>query len=118
MKDNIFIDSNILLYAHTDLDIDKQAKAQELLLSDKIFISTQVLNEFINASRKKFKKEWHEIQEVLKEIVQYSYYDSLIITLALTCNCSILYSEDLQDGQVIEKKLKIINPFKNVKTLT
>jgi predicted nucleic acid-binding protein len=32
-------------------------------------------------------------------------------TLALESNCSVLYTEDLQHGQVIEKKLKIINPF-------
>ncbi|MEI6154767.1 MAG: DNA-binding protein, partial [Deltaproteobacteria bacterium] len=43
---------------------------------------------------------------------QYSYYDSLIISSALEKKCQILYSEDMQDGQTIEKTLKIVNPFK------
>jgi predicted nucleic acid-binding protein len=31
-----------------------------------------------------------------------SYYDSLIITSSLESGCSIVYSEDLQHGQIIE----------------
>lgn len=44
---------------------------------------------------------------------QYSHWDSLIIASALQNNCNKLYSEDLQNGQIIEKKLTIINPFLN-----
>ena len=39
------------------------------------------------------------------------YWDSLIVASALENNCSILYTEDMQDGQVIEESLKIVNPF-------
>lgn len=46
----------------------------------------------------------------------FSFYDSLIISAALESNCSILYSEDLNSGQVIDKKLKIVNPFANTNT--
>ncbi len=42
---------------------------------------------------------------------QLSYYDSLIVTAALEFNCTTLYSEDMQNGQIIEYKLKIVNPF-------
>ena len=42
---------------------------------------------------------------------QFSFYDSLILSAALECECSILYSEDMSHGQVIEKKLTITNPF-------
>ena len=44
---------------------------------------------------------------------KFSFYDSLIVAAALECNCKILYSEDLQHKQVIEKSLTIINPFNN-----
>jgi predicted nucleic acid-binding protein len=37
----------------------------------------------------------------------YSYWDSLTIDNG----CSILYTEDMQDGQVVDGKLKIVNPF-------
>jgi len=41
----------------------------------------------------------------------FSFYDSLIISAALESDCKVLYSEDLHNGQIIEKKLKIQNPF-------
>ena len=42
---------------------------------------------------------------------QYAFYDSLIIAAALACNCQVLYSEDMQDGQMINNKLVIQNPL-------
>jgi predicted nucleic acid-binding protein len=42
---------------------------------------------------------------------QYSYYDSLIIASALENDCTILNTEDMQTGQVIEGTLTIVNPF-------
>jgi predicted nucleic acid-binding protein len=47
-----------------------------------------------------------------KVLAKYSYWDSLIIASALKNNCSICYSEDMQHGQLIEDRLKVINPFK------
>jgi predicted nucleic acid-binding protein len=39
-------------------------------------------------------------------------FDSIIISSALESGCSLLYSEDMNDEQIIEKQLKIVNPFK------
>lgn len=47
----------------------------------------------------------------LVEQRHFSYWDSLIISAALRTNCNILYTEDLQNGQVIDNKLTISNPF-------
>jgi predicted nucleic acid-binding protein len=54
------------------------------------------------------------IQSALNIVDQYgfSYYDSLIISSALESKSTILYSEDMSDGQVIDKKLRVVNPFK------
>ncbi len=41
----------------------------------------------------------------------FSHYDSLIVATALQADCTVLYSEDLQHGQLIGGKLEIINPF-------
>nr|NQU91866.1 PIN domain-containing protein [Bacteroidota bacterium] len=41
----------------------------------------------------------------------FSIYDSLIIASALEANCETLYSEDLHHNQLIENKLRIVNPF-------
>jgi predicted nucleic acid-binding protein len=93
------------------------------------------LTELSNTLKKKFNLDWKKIENVISEInsgfyvfvnkpitiekackiadkYNYSFYDSLIITAALACNCSILYSEDMQNGQIIENCLTIVNPFK------
>jgi predicted nucleic acid-binding protein len=42
---------------------------------------------------------------------RYNYWDCLILASALENDCGILYTEDLQHGQIIEKSLEIVNPF-------
>jgi predicted nucleic acid-binding protein len=131
MKDRIFVDTNILVYALLD-DSHKQQTALNLLQSG-CMISTQVLNEFTNVARKKAKLDWQEIHDLsnaiqsLAEIVPvdlaihnraltvaasygYSFYDSLIVAAALESGCNLLFTEDMQDGQLIAD-LKIRNPF-------
>ncbi len=132
MRDRIFLDTNILVYALLDEGL-KQQTALELLQSGCV-ISTQVLNEFTQVARKKAKLEWQEIHELsnaiqsLTEIVPldlaihnralniaesygYSVYDSLIIAAASENNCNVLISEDMQHSQKIGD-LTISNPFK------
>jgi predicted nucleic acid-binding protein len=142
MKDKIFVDTNIFLYSAVEDNVhfDKRNKAVELIQREEfeIVISTQVINEFY-AILIKNRISDAEIQERIYELIEnavlvnvifktmqsawkirerygFSYWDSLIVASALECNCSILYTEDLQDGQLIEKKLKIINPFANATT--
>jgi predicted nucleic acid-binding protein len=135
MKDNIFFDTNILVYAHTDVDIYKQQISQKLISESQSVISTQVLQELSNTLRRKFKQQWDSITNIIESAVlnnkihnndsqtillgceianryNYSFYDSMIISAAISSNCAILFSEDLQDGQMIYDKLKIMNPFK------
>lgn len=135
MKDKAFIDSNLFIYSYTDVFSGKQATARKLIEElPQVFISTQVLNEFINTMLKKMKMPWEVITGNLQEIIEntqvktisaqtvlkacniankhkFSYYDSLIIAAALEADCNTLYSEDMHHNQLIEKKLKIINPF-------
>ena len=47
----------------------------------------------------------------LRESYSLSYWDSLIVASALDAGCSVLYSEDMQSGQVINGALTILNPF-------
>ncbi len=135
MNDNCFIDTNILVYCYTCDEPFKQQKALTIANSSNTFISTQVLTELSNTLKRKFKLEWHDIENVISEIssdfkvyinnpstieqacqiaekYQYSFYDSLIISAALSANCKTLYSEDMQDGQLIENSITIVNPFK------
>lgn len=135
MSAKCFIETNVLVYCYTNDEPVKQQKALDIANGSDTFISTQILTELANTLKRKFNLSWKEIETALSEIssdfsvyinkpatieracriadkYQYSFYDSLIIAAALSCNCKMLYSEDFQDGQIIEKKLTIVNPFK------
>lgn len=47
----------------------------------------------------------------LAEHYGFPIYDALIIAAALSANCTILYSEDIQNNQIIDGQLTIRNPF-------
>lgn len=134
MSDRIFLDSNILVNTHTDINSTKQTICHGLARNQLSFISTQVTQELANTLSRKFGHSWQDIERVLMDSIknstlhvntdktileachlasryQFSFYDSLILSAALECECAILYSEDLSHGQVIEKKLTISNPF-------
>ena len=49
----------------------------------------------------------------LAERYRLSIFDGQILASALNARCNVLYSEDMQDGQVIEDVLTIRNPFKS-----
>jgi predicted nucleic acid-binding protein len=55
--------------------------------------------------------ETHERALRIAERYGLSIYDALIVSTALLANCKTLHSEDMQDGQVFERQLKIRNPF-------
>ncbi len=56
--------------------------------------------------------ETHQEALVIAEKYGYKIYDALIVASALEARCTILYSEDMQDGQVIDQGLTIRNPFR------
>ena len=134
MKDRkCFLDTNILLYCYAQNELVKRPIALEVASNVHTFISTQVVKETCNILSKKLKLSWQEIEWVVDEIeanneivqVQIStirkgifladrykiqWFDSIIFAAAISADCSILYSEDLQNGFKIEN-LEIINPF-------
>ena len=142
MTDKVFIDSNVLIYLFDLSEPEKREIAKnliiKLLVTNKPNISIQVVNEFISATTRKIKNiiplelvenhvKFLEENLIINPInlklcykaikiekrYKYSYYDSLIIATALENNCSTLYTEDMHDGQILEDKLKIVNPFAN-----
>jgi predicted nucleic acid-binding protein len=54
--------------------------------------------------------ETHKLGLDMAERYGFSIYDGLIVAAAVRAECSILYTEDLQHGQMIEK-LQIQSPF-------
>jgi len=134
MSAKAFFDSNVLIYAMVSGDARREP-AQQLMEQGGV-ISVQVLNEFVNVALRKMRMPWDDIIDALDAVrilfplpvsitldtheaalrvaQQYGFgiYDAQIAASALEANCSTLYSEDLQDGQVIADTLTIRNPFK------
>ncbi len=134
MNDKVFLDTNVLIYSYSNSEFNKQAVARKLIAEGNSFVSTQVLQELTNAVTRKLHFGYTDAINVVNECMQnnnlhintsdtilkacqiadryhFSFYDSLIIAAAIECNCATLYSEDLQHNQLIDNKLKIVNPF-------
>lgn len=132
MTDKVFADTNIAGYLLSN-DSVKHGIAKTLIVAHPV-ISTQVVNEFINVCLKKAHlnlTQTHLLAESLMTVCrvvavdshtvsqamqlsqryQLSHWDSLIIAAALQADCTVLYSEDLQSGMVIDQRLTLINPF-------
>lgn len=141
VKSSIFIDSNIWIYAFLDSEKehDKQRKAltllEEIPADSTVISSAQVVNEFHWILFRKYGIDEATIRlKVTKGIAAFasvvpldfkvyqdafrirgkynvSFWDSLIIASALDNKCTLLYSEDMQHGLLVDNKLKLVNPL-------
>lgn len=115
------------------LAVSRPRSSSRLLTAGGV-ISVQVLNEFVNVSRRKLARGRPDIMrelEVLGILLDppvpltldlhasavvhardhgFAFYDALIVAAAVSAGCTILYSEDMQHGRAI-LGLTICNPF-------
>jgi predicted nucleic acid-binding protein len=135
MNANIFVDTNVLVYLFSEDEPDKKLVAEKELSENNCYISSQVLQEFCNVTIRKMKMSTPVVLAAVNEICDhmevnptdsntvrhaldihdhfgYSFYDSAIIATALDCGCTLLFSEDMSDGQIIDKRLVIRNIFR------
>ena len=136
MTDRVFIDTNLWVYFYAKEPPEKFLKIREILNSDsyEIIVSTQTLGELFYVLTKKKFTSASDAASIISELANdllvvainasqvlqavkihlkygYSYWDSLIIATALFSDCSILYSEDMQHGQLIDNQTQILNPL-------
>lgn len=133
MPASAFFDTNVLIYA-VARDEPGSGQAEQLLASGGV-LSVQILNEFASVARRKILMSWSDVTEALDafrvlcpsplpitvemheaalgiaEKHGYNIYDALVVSAALEAGCTTLYSEDLHDGQTIDGRLTIRNPF-------
>ena len=118
-----FIDTNVLVYL-ASADPDKAARAEEIVAGGGT-ISVQVLNELANVARRKMLLSWDETNELLAtlrrlvavvpvtletherglhmaERFRISVYDAMIVAAAAIAGSDVLWTEDLQDGAVLD----------------
>lgn len=126
-----FADTNVVLYL---LDDGTKADRAETILARGPRISVQVLNETLVNCRRKTGLTWeetgaflggvqavctvedltsqtHEVGRALAERYMLSIYDAMIVASALIAGCTTLWSEDMQNGLLVEGRLRIVNPF-------
>ena len=129
----IALDSNILIYNHSLDHEDKRCIARDFFKENPV-VSSQVISEYLNVMKRNFKIQklelmrlcslWLEkcsIQPVVLSTITLAHYlvdkydfqmfDGIIIAAALEAKCDILYSEDTENGLIVENSLKIVNPF-------
>ena len=133
-----FVDTNILIYAHDVSAGQKQARAQQLIRdlwqSGEGCLSIQVLQEFyVNVTQKVAKPlpaevaaqiiadlsvwEVHcpRVEDVVDAIrlqarYRISFWDAMVVASAVQLGCRILWSEDLNPGQVYDQ-VEVRSPF-------
>lgn len=139
MPDKFFLDTNIFVYSFDVLSKKKQRRAQDLiheaLTEHHGIISYQVIQEFLNVAMRKFAAPLsvddsrlylrsvlaplcavypslalYESALQIVEETKYGFYDALIVAAAVSADCTLLFSEDLQNGRGIHG-LTIQNPF-------
>jgi len=133
MTELCFVDSNLWIYAAMN-DGSKSERARALIENRQIAISTQVINEVSFNLLRKYHYSESEIAVFIRQIsatchvypitiatcftastlrqhYRFSFWDSMIVAAALESHCTILYSEDMQHEQHVEKQLIILNPF-------
>ena len=137
MSARSFLDTNVLLYTDSRDAPAKQKRALELLAGHRLartgVVSLQVLQEYFVAATRKLAVDvgvarrkvelfanYHlvilDVEDVLAAIDlhrlhQVSFWDALIVRAAKEGGCSVVYSEDLQDGRTIDG-VRIVNPFR------
>lgn len=130
----IFLDSNIIVYL-LDEQPERRNIVASFILDDRFLISTQVVTENVNVCLRKLKlskadafahgnflmaafrmvgisADTIKMAFALSERYGFGYYDSLILASAIENGCDTIYSEDMQHGQLILEKLRVIDPFK------
>ena len=136
MKTDCFLDTNVLLYLALGREDDpaKYKRSLVLLQESNFGLSVQVLQEFyVNAVRKSRRSlssvralEWIEEFEQfpcveitpgliklaieISERYRINYWDGAIIAAADLLEASILYTEDLNHGQVYGS-VRAVNPY-------
>jgi predicted nucleic acid-binding protein len=127
-----FFDSNVLLYLASGSHV--RGDEIERLVEGGGIVNVQVLNEMASVSRRKFHMSWQQTLQFIDRTMRlldirpltidihqnglrlaerygFAIYDSFIVAAALAARCDPLWSEDMQNGMVVDGRLTITNPF-------
>lgn len=131
----VVVDTNVLVYAERLNDLGRADRAREVLerLVDQIVIPTQVLGEFYRMLRRKGRRsdaeaalaidQWtaplattgtttDAFRDAMRLAGQHGLdiHDAVILAVSAEARCTLLLSEDMQDG-FVWRGTTIANPF-------
>lgn len=136
MKSRVFLDTNVLVYAD-DADAGPKCGIARRIIDDetrqkRAVLSTQVLQEYYAVATRKLGMAPEAARRRLEvymrlDVVQVgcplileavdagrlhrvSFWDALIVRAAVGAGCSHVYTEDLNDGQIVDG-VRVHNPF-------
>jgi predicted nucleic acid-binding protein len=136
MSARSFFDTNILVYTDDKSASAKQRRALHLVADHRRaltgVVSLQVLQEYFVAVTRKLHVDaaiarrkvelWAEFDVAIPELADvlsaidlhrlhgFSFWDALVLRAAKQSGCSVLLSEDMQDGREVDG-VRIVNPF-------
>jgi len=131
-----FFDTNVLLYADDKQSPARQRRALDLIKEHLVqrtgAVSLQILQEYFVAAERKFKLDAGLIRQKIEIYTRFyvaepgvsdilaaidlhrlnpiSFWDSLVLRMAKQSGCTVLLTEDLSHGQVMDG-VRIVNPF-------
>lgn len=131
-----FFDTNVLIYADDQANPAKQRKALDLIkehLRQRTgAVSLQILQEYFVTAERKFRLDAGLIRKKIEIYTRFyvaeprvpdilaaidfhrlnriSFWDSLVLRMAKQSGCTVLLTEDMNHGQVIDG-VRIVNPF-------
>lgn len=131
---SIAVDTNVLLYFLDDSLAEKRKTAAEIILKTPSF-NSQSLSELINVLQRRWKYPKEKVLDTVANLLMvckyvpltesmikrsfdlvkrydFQMFDALIVASALEANCTVLYSEDMHHDLLVEKQLRILNPFR------
>jgi predicted nucleic acid-binding protein len=129
----VFLDTNVLIYLYSNSEPAKRSVVASAMERLEPVVSTQVLSEFANVMIRKLASPVDAIGRAIDEITEacelvvvtpatvraalqicaryrYAFFDSQVLAAAIAADVRMLYSEDLQHGQVVED-VRIQSPF-------
>ena len=132
-----FVDTNIWVYAHLRVPGDARHERALALVQSvaSLVISPQVVAEYYNVMLRNTRDDaWIQANlramfartrlqpanaDVLTTALDlrnrygFSFWDCQIVAAALQSGCGTLFTEDLQHGQVLDRKLRVVNPLRS-----
>lgn len=133
MEERALLDSGVILQL---LSSDRAKRDRvEALLARRPFVSVQTLNEVASVCREKARMPWEDIDAFLTSVRHFcpvaglterthdtarrlaaryrlSIYDATIVATAMDAGATLVWSEDMHHGLVLEHSVSVINPFR------